>query len=46
LTGSDAGGDSVIMEDRKGKPVSHHGRQYQVMTTSPIYSEQLILNAS
>jgi len=25
--------------------VIHHGRQYQVMTNSPVYSEQLKLNA-
>ena len=42
---SDASGDSAIIEYLKGKPVIHHGRQYQVMTNSPIYSQQLKLNA-
>jgi penicillin V acylase-like amidase (Ntn superfamily) len=42
---SDASGDSAIIEFLKGKPVIHHGPQYQVMTNSPIYSEQLKLNA-
>jgi choloylglycine hydrolase len=46
LAGSDASGDLGIIDYRKGKPLIHHGCQYQVMTTSPIYSEQLILNAS
>jgi hypothetical protein len=27
-----------------GKPVIHHGRQYQVMTNSPTFAEQLTLN--
>ena len=40
---SDASGDSAIFEYIKGKLVIHHGRQYQVMTNSPIYSEQLAL---
>ena len=42
---SDASGDSAVIEYLKGKPVIHHGRQYQVMTNSPVYSEQLKLNA-
>lgn len=41
---SDASGDSAVIEYLKGKPVIHHGPQYQVMTNSPIYSEQLKLN--
>jgi penicillin V acylase-like amidase (Ntn superfamily) len=41
---SDASGDSAIIEYIKGKLVIHHGRQYQVMTNSPIYSEQIPLN--
>ena len=41
---SDASGDSAVIEYLKGKPVIHHGRQYQVMTNSPVYSEQLKLN--
>ena len=42
---SDATGDSAIFEYLDGKLVIHHGRQYVVMTNSPIYSEQLALNA-
>lgn len=42
---SDASGDSAIIEYLNGKPVIHHGRQYRVMTNSPIYSEQLKLNS-
>ena len=41
---SDPSGDSAIFEYVKGKLVIHHGRQYQVMTNSPIYSEQIPLN--
>lgn len=44
LSISDASGDSAIFEYLKGKLVIHHGKQYQVMTNSPIYSEQLALN--
>ncbi|MCH9666339.1 MAG: linear amide C-N hydrolase [Actinomycetia bacterium] len=43
---SDASGDSAIIEYLDGKPVIHHGRQYQVMTNSPTYDEQLQLNAA
>ncbi len=39
----DASGDSAIVEYIKGKPVVHRGRQYQVMTNSPTYDEQLAL---
>ncbi len=42
---SDASGDSAVIEYLKGKPVIHHGPEYKVMTNSPIYSEQLKLNA-
>ncbi|QUS41169.1 linear amide C-N hydrolase [Tardiphaga alba] len=45
LSMSDASGDSAIVEYIKGKQVIHHGRQYQVMTNSPIYDEQLALNS-
>ena len=38
-------GDSAIFEYVGGKLVIHHGKQYTVMTNSPIYSEQLALNA-
>ncbi|WHO37102.1 linear amide C-N hydrolase [Sphingobium sp. AP49] len=42
---SDALGDSAIFEYIKGKLVIHHGPQYPVMTNSPIFDEQLALNA-
>ncbi len=45
LSVADASGDSAIIEYLDGKPVIHHGRQYQVMTNSPSYDEQLKLNA-
>jgi choloylglycine hydrolase len=45
LSVSDASGDSAIIEYLDGKPVIHHGRQYQVMTNSPTYDQQLQLNA-
>ncbi len=41
---SDASADSAIFEYIAGKLVIHHGRQYQVMTNSPVYSQQLALN--
>jgi penicillin V acylase-like amidase (Ntn superfamily) len=44
LAMSDATGDSAIVEYVGGKQVIHHGRQYQVMTNSPIFDEQLALN--
>ncbi len=43
LSISDASGDSAIFEYIDGKLVIHHGRQYQVMTNSPIFSEQIPL---
>jgi penicillin V acylase-like amidase (Ntn superfamily) len=43
LSISDATGDSAIVEYVGGKQVIHHGRQYQVMTNSPIFDEQLAL---
>jgi penicillin V acylase-like amidase (Ntn superfamily) len=39
----DASGDSAIIEYIDGKPVVHHGRQYQVMTNDPSYDQQLAL---
>ncbi len=42
---SDPSGDSAIFEYVAGKLVVHHGKEYTVMTNSPIYSEQLALNA-
>jgi penicillin V acylase-like amidase (Ntn superfamily) len=44
LSISDPSGDSAIFEYVRGKLVIHHGRQYQVMTNSPIYDQQLALN--
>lgn len=42
---SDATGDSAIFEWIKGKQVIHHGRQYQVMTNSPTFDQQLALDS-
>jgi penicillin V acylase-like amidase (Ntn superfamily) len=42
---SDPSGDSAILEYVAGKLVIHHGRQFQVMTNSPLYDQQLALNA-
>lgn len=44
LSLSDASGDSAIFEYVDGKLVIHHGRQYQVMTNSPTFDQQLALN--
>jgi len=41
---SDASGDSAIFEYVGGVLTIHHGREYQVMTNSPVYDEQLALN--
>lgn len=41
---SDPTGDSAIFEYVKGKLVIHHGREYQVMTNSPTFDQQLALN--
>ena len=40
---SDSSGDSAVVEYVSGKQVIHHGRQYQVMTNSPTYDQQLAL---
>ncbi|MBG2875157.1 linear amide C-N hydrolase [Proteus alimentorum] len=45
LSLSDATGDSAIIEYIDGKQVIHHSKEYQVMTNSPIFSEQLSLNS-
>jgi penicillin V acylase-like amidase (Ntn superfamily) len=45
LSMSDASGDSAIVEYINGKQVIHHGRQYQIMTNSPIIDEQLALDS-
>lgn len=42
---SDPTGDSVILEYVKGKLVIHHGREFQAMTNSPIFDQQLALDA-
>lgn len=45
LAVSDPTGDSAIFEYINGKMIIHHGKEYQVMTNSPIYDQQLALNA-
>jgi penicillin V acylase-like amidase (Ntn superfamily) len=45
LSMSDASGDSAVVEYLGGKLTIHHGRQYQVMTNSPPYDQQLSLYA-
>lgn len=45
LSVSDASGDSAIFEHLDGKLVIHHGKQYQIMTNSPTYDQQLALAA-
>jgi len=42
---SDPSGDSAILEYLNGKLVIHHGPECQVMTNSPVYDQQLALNA-
>lgn len=42
---SDPTGDSAIFEYIDGKLVIHHGKEYPVMTNSPVFSQQLALNA-
>ncbi len=42
---SDATGDSAIFEYIGGKLVIHHGKEFQVMTNSPSFDQQLALNA-
>ncbi|MCX6984960.1 MAG: linear amide C-N hydrolase [Lentisphaerae bacterium] len=41
---SDPSGDSAIFEYVNGKLVIHHGREFQVMTNSPTFDQQLALN--
>jgi penicillin V acylase-like amidase (Ntn superfamily) len=45
LSLSDPTGDSAILEYLGGKLVIHHSRDYKVMTNSPVYEQQLALNA-
>lgn len=42
---SDPSGDSAIFEYVGGRLTVHHGRQYNVMTNSPPFDQQLALNA-
>lgn len=42
---SDSTGDSAIFEYVGGELAIHHGKEYPVMTNSPIFSKQLALNA-
>ncbi|MFA5444652.1 MAG: linear amide C-N hydrolase [Bacteroidales bacterium] len=42
---SDAVGDNAIFEYINGKLVIHHDRSYNVMTNSPVFEEQLAINA-
>jgi penicillin V acylase-like amidase (Ntn superfamily) len=44
LSISDATGDSAIFEYIGGVLVIHHGKQFTVMTNSPVYAEQLALD--
>ncbi|WMJ71517.1 linear amide C-N hydrolase [Stenotrophomonas sp. 24(2023)] len=45
LSLSDASGDSAIVEYIGGRQVIHHSRAYQVMTNSPVFDQQLALDA-
>lgn len=45
LSISDASGDNAIFEYVDGKLVIHHGKSYVAMTNSPIFEEQLAINA-
>jgi penicillin V acylase-like amidase (Ntn superfamily) len=44
LSISDATGDSAIFEYIDGKIVTHHGKEYTIMTNSPTFDQQLALN--
>lgn len=44
LSLSDSTGDNAIVEYIDGKQIIHHSRQYQVMTNSPTFDQQLALN--
>ena len=45
LSISDASGDNAIFEYINGKLVIHHDRSYVTMTNSPVFEEQLAINA-
>ncbi len=40
---SDSAGDSAVFEYVMGKLIIHHGKQFKVMTNSPIYDKQLAI---
>ncbi|MFN8100627.1 MAG: linear amide C-N hydrolase [Mycobacterium sp.] len=44
LSIADKTGDSAIFEYIDGRQVVHHGRDYQVMTNSPVFEQQLAIN--
>lgn len=44
LSISDSSGDSAIFQYLGGKLTIHHSREYQIMTNSPPYQQQLALN--
>lgn len=44
LSLSDPTGDSAIFEYIKGELVIHHGKEYQIMTNSPSFDQQLALD--
>lgn len=44
LSLSDPSGDSAIFEYVKGKLTIHHGKEYQIMTNSPSFDQQLALD--
>lgn len=44
LAVSDPSGDSAIFEYLDGELTIHHGREYQVLTNSPVYDRQLAIN--
>ncbi|MGL4824891.1 MAG: linear amide C-N hydrolase [Alphaproteobacteria bacterium] len=45
LSLSDPTGDSAIFQYVGGELVVYHGKQYKIMTNSPLYDEQLALDA-
>lgn len=44
LAVTDSSGDNAIFEYVDGRLVTHHGKQYVVMTNEPTYDKQLALN--
>ncbi|MCE3076498.1 linear amide C-N hydrolase [Chryseobacterium gwangjuense] len=44
LSLSDASGDNAVFEYINGKLIIHHSPEYNVMTNSPVFDEQLALN--